>query len=64
MGPGPGWGYRVAGFADGVGFCVAALMSKVIILAGADKRNTTLSVATAFAVVVVAVAVADVSFGM
>lgn len=61
MGPGPGWGYRVAGFADGVGFCVAALMSKVIILAGADKRNTTLSVATAFAVVI---AVADVSFGM
>lgn len=62
MGPRPGWGYRVAGFADGVGFCVAALMSKVIILAGADKRNTTLSVATAFAVVVIAVA--DVSFGM
>lgn len=64
MGPGPGWGYRVAGFADGVGFCVAALKllkSKVIILAGADKRNTTLSVATAFAVVI---AVADVSFGM
>lgn len=61
MGPGPGWGYRVAGFADGVGFCVAALMSKVIILAGADKRNTTLSVATAFAVVI---ALADVSFGM
>lgn len=61
MGPGPGWGYRVAGFADGVGFCVAALMSKVIILAGADKRNTTLSVATAFAVVI---AVADVSSGM
>lgn len=61
MGPGLGWGYRVAGFADGVGFCVAALMSKVIILAGADKRNTTLSVATAFSV---AIAVADVSFGM